>query len=88
MPTYVWRNGLLIDRNDALPPAAKASRLAAPFVQGFASYASPIDDRPITSHRERERDLARSGSYDPRDATQKMKEAIHGRRKRPTTATE
>jgi len=88
VPTYVWRNGLLVERGEAITAPSKASALPAPAVHNFASYASPIDDRSITSPRERERDLARSGSYDPRDTAKKMKEARDGRRKRSNTATE
>ena len=82
MPTYVWRNGVLIDRNE-LPvnrPAA-ASDLPAPAVQSFETYASPITDAPISSPRQRDRDLHTSGSYDPRDTPVAFRRAQDARRK-------
>jgi hypothetical protein len=50
-------------------------------VQSFESYASPVDDRTISSHRQRDRDLHASGSYDPRDTPAEFRRARHGRRK-------
>jgi hypothetical protein len=68
MPVYVFYQGRLIEKC-YLPakPQHAASELPAPAVQSFASYLSPIDDAVISSHRQRERDLHNSGSYDPRD---------------------
>ena len=82
MATYVWRNGVLIDVR-TLPPRAHpaASAMPAPAVHGFESYASPIDDATISSHRQRDRDLHASGSYDPRDTPASFKKARDGRRK-------
>ena len=45
------------------------------------AYESPIDDSTISSHRQRERDLHNSGSYDPRDTPAAFREARDGRRK-------
>jgi putative FmdB family regulatory protein len=49
-------------------------------VQPDCHYQSPIDGRPITNHRERVEDMARSGciEYDPemrKDADRRVKEA-------------
>jgi hypothetical protein len=68
MPVYVFYDGRLIDkRYRPAQPRHAASELPAPAVLSFASYASPIDDAVISSHRQRERDLHHSGSYDIRD---------------------
>ena len=87
MPTYVWHRGVLIDRSE-LPadrPAA-ASDLPAPSVQSFQSYESPVESGTISSHRQREKDLHKSGSYDPRDTPASFREARDGRRKAGRTA--
>jgi len=91
MPTYVFYDGRLIDkRYRPSPPQHAASELPAPAVQSFETFASPIDDAPVTSHRQRERDLHTSGSYDPRDAPVAFKKARDVRyqqqRRRPVTA--
>jgi hypothetical protein len=54
---YVWRDGKLVEKNGKSP--------VAPY--RFREYESPIDGALITSSRQRERDLERSGSIDPRD---------------------
>jgi hypothetical protein len=82
MPIYVMHRGVLIDR-DMLPvnrhPAS--SSLPAPAVQSFQSYESPVETGTISSHRQREKDLHKSGSYDPRDTPASYMEARNGRRK-------
>jgi hypothetical protein len=71
MPVYILYEGRLLDKRYApSKPQHAASDLSAPFVQSFSAYPSPIDDRTISSHRQRERDLHSSGSYDPRDTPQ------------------
>ena len=68
MAIYVLYGGRLIEKR--YRPARSthaASDLPAPSVQSFESYVSPIDDAVISSHRQRDRDLHTSGSYDPRD---------------------
>jgi hypothetical protein len=82
MPTYVFYGGRLIEKK--YRPANSghaASDLPAPAVQSFQSFESPIDGSTISSHRQRERDLTNSGSYDPRDTPAAFKEAQNGRRK-------
>jgi hypothetical protein len=75
MPTYVLYNGSIIDKR-YLPASYRAlSELPAPMIQSFASYYSPIDGQNISSHRQRERDLHRSGSYDVRDTPASFKKA-------------
>jgi hypothetical protein len=82
MPTYVFYGGRLIEkRYRPAPPQHAASDLPAPAVQGFESFESPIDGSTISSHRQRERDLANSGSYDPRDTPAAFRKAQDGRRK-------
>ena len=82
MPVYVFHGGRLIDKRlRPASPAAAVSELPAPTVHSFESYASPIDDATISSHRQRDRDLANSGSYDPRDTPATFRRARDGRRK-------
>jgi len=82
MPVYVFSGGRLIKREDRpARPIRAASDLPAPAVQSFEAYASPIDDRTISSHRQRDKDLDASGSYDPRDTPAEFRRARHGRRK-------
>jgi len=91
MPTYVFYDGRLIDKRTRPSPARHAvSDLSAPAVQSFDAYPSPIDDTVISSHRQRDRDLHRSGSYDRRDTPAAFKKARDVRhqqqRRRPVTA--
>lgn len=82
MPVYVLYGGRLIEKR--YKPAVHthaASDLPAPAVQSFESYASPVDDSTISSHRQRDRDLANSGSYDPRDTPASFRKAKDVRRK-------
>jgi hypothetical protein len=90
MPVYVFYEGRLIEkRYRPASPGHAASDLPAPAVQSFESYASPIDDSTISSHRQRDRDLHQSGSYDPRDTPAEFRKAKDGRRKfARRTATE
>ena len=44
----------------------------------------PINDNVISSHRQRDRDLHASGSYDPRDTPAEFRKARDGRRKHTT----
>lgn len=80
MPTYVMHNGVLVEAHLKPRKTAARSSLPAPAVQGFDAYASPIDGAKISSHRQREKDLDRSGSYDPRDTPASFKKARHARR--------
>jgi len=80
MPIYVFYDGRLIEkRYRPTSPQHAASELPAPAVQSFESYASPIDDAVISSHRQRDRDLHHSGSYDLRDTPAAFKKAQHVR---------
>jgi hypothetical protein len=83
MPIYILYGGRLIDKRFRPAPAAAhaASDLPAPAIQSFESYASPINDNTISSHRQRDRDLHDSGSYDPRDTPVAFRKAKDGRRK-------
>jgi hypothetical protein len=81
MPTYVLYGGRLIEKR--YRPARSthaASDLPAPSVQSFQSYESPIDGASISSHRQRDKDLHTSGSYDPRDTPAAFRRAQNGRR--------
>ena len=81
MATFVLREGKIVLKPERTVPSKAASSLAAPYVQGFDAYPSPIDDKPITSHRQRERDLHRSGSYDKRDTPASFRKAQDARRR-------
>jgi len=81
MPIYILYEGRLIEkRYRPAKPQHAVSELPAPAVQSFESYASPIDDATISSHRQRDRDLYQSGSYDPRDTPQAFRKAQNARR--------
>jgi len=81
MSVYVFYQGRLIDkRYRPAAPGHAASELSAPAVQSFTAYESPIDGSLITSHRQRDRDLLLSDSYDPRDTPAAFRKAQDGRR--------
>ena len=82
MPVYVLYEGRLIEKRYRPAKHRHAtSDLPAPAIQSFESYASPIDDSTISSHRQRDKDLHNSGSYDPRDTPAAFRKARDGRRK-------
>ncbi len=82
MPVYVYRNGKLVQRRPLpVKPNPVARIMPAPAVQSFEAYASPVGDHTISSHRQRDRDLYTSGSYDPRDTPAEFRRARDGRRK-------
>ena len=90
MPTYVLHKGKLVEKSERPARKTAASDYPAPAVQSFATYTSPINDAPISSHRQRDKDLHNSGSYDPRDTPVAFRKAQNGRRaqrKLPTTFT-
>ena len=81
MPVYILYGGRLIEKR--YKPAVHthaASDLPAPAIQSFDAYASPIDASTSSSHRQRERDLHASGSYDPRDTPAAFRKAKDARR--------
>ena len=91
MAVYVLYQGRLIDKRYCpAKPRHAASELPAPAVQSFESYLSPIDDAVISSSRQRERDLHRSGSYDIRDTpvARKARDVRHQQQRRRAVATE
>jgi hypothetical protein len=68
MTTYVYRDGRLLLKSTVQPlKVAKSENLSTPNISRFESYASPVDDKTVSSHRERDLDLFRSNSYDERD---------------------
>ena len=81
MPVYVLYMGQIIEKSARPQQRNSTSDLPAPAVQSFESYASPIDERTISSHRQRDKDLNNSGSYDPRDTPAEFRKAQDGRRK-------
>jgi hypothetical protein len=58
---YVLRNGKLI------PKYRQETENKSAYISRFQSYESPIDDKTISSHRQRDVDMHKSNSYDLRD---------------------
>lgn len=81
MPTYIVHDGKLIEKHLKPRERSARSRLPSPAVHGFETYQSPIDGKSISSHRQRDKDLHTSGSYDPRDTPASFRKARHARRK-------
>jgi len=83
MPVYIIYEGRLIEKRYRPSPSQHAaSDLPAPAVQSFEAYESPMERGTISSHRQRERDLHSSGSYDPRDTPASFRRARHARHSR------
>jgi len=81
VPVYVLYEGRLIEKRYRPSPSQHAaSELPAPAVQSFEAYESPVETGTISSHRQREKDLHSSGSYDPRDTPASFRSAQNGRR--------
>jgi hypothetical protein len=80
MPTYVLHKGRIIDKRLRPSDALAKSTYPAPTVQCFDAYPSPATGEIVSSHRQRERDLHASGSYDPRDTPPAFRKAQHARR--------
>ena len=80
MVTYVYHMGRLILKSARPAVRSCCSDLPAPAVQSFTAYSSPIDGQTIASHRQRDRDLTTSDSYDKRDTPQSFKRAQDARR--------
>ena len=93
MTIWVFYHGTLIEKRYLpVPSQHAASELPKPAVQSFEAYPSPINDNVISSHRQRERDLHQSGSYDRRDTPAAFRKARDVRyqqqRRRAVTTTE
>ena len=86
MPTYVYYQGELIDKNERPASYFGRSELPAPTVISFDAYASPVDGQTISSHRQREKDLQANGCYDPRDTPPAYRKAQDVRYKRRSSA--
>ena len=83
MPVYIIYEGRLIEKRYRPSPSQHAaSELPAPAVQSFEAYDSPVDGGTISSHRQRDRDLDASGSYDPRDTPAAFRRARDARSSR------
>ena len=80
MPTYVYYQGRLIEKQYRPAEYRARSDLPAPAVMALEAYPSPIDGATISSHRQRDKDLDASGSYDPRDTPASFKRARDVRR--------
>jgi len=69
---WVYQDGKIVPRDDARRAESNRSLLPAPRVSRMESYASPIDDSTISSWRQRDKDMKRSDSVDPRDIPKKV----------------
>src|SRR5262245_35270019 len=72
MTVWVIREGRLVDKssqNSGL--VAQRSDLPSPRVSRMESYDSPVDDRSISSWRQRDWDMKRVDAVDRRDLPQK-----------------
>ena len=68
MSVWVIRNGELVEKaNFEEAREDRRSIFPSPKVSRFESYESPIDDKTISSHRQRDVDMHRSNAYDVRD---------------------
>jgi hypothetical protein len=69
MTVYVLVDGKLVEKS--LQSGGNGEKISSNFpspnVHRFETYASPIDGAPISSHRQRERDMNNSNSFDTRD---------------------
>lgn len=78
MPTFVRRNGVLVDKRTGEPmhiPDRDGPQ--APMVmKPMPAYQSPIDDRPINSRQERKDDLKRHGCIEWDDSLSPTKGKI------------
>jgi|SRR5678816_2896654 len=89
MSVWVIRNGELVEKaNFEEARDDKRSIFPSPKVSRFESYESPIDDKTISSHRQRDVDMHKSNAYDVRDigpnhAFTKAKEARKASNERP-----
>lgn len=75
MTIFIYYQGRLIEKRYRPAEYRAQSELPAPTVHSFDAYASPIDGQTISSHRQRDRDLHSSGSYDRRDEPAAWKKA-------------
>jgi hypothetical protein len=68
MTVWVYRDGQLVDKSTVgrqeLP---KRANLPSPRVSRFEEMTSPVTDKPISSWRERDRDMAAVDAFDRRD---------------------
>ena len=89
MTVYVFRNGVLVDRNNdvKIPTGFLRSSFPAPMISRIEPFESPVTGKEITSWRERDRDMAAAGAVDPRDMpaptrgrAQQKRDATNGRR--------
>ena len=58
MPTYIYRDGKLVDKATWVDPPPKRSAFPTPAIKApFQPYTSPIDGKPIMNERQRDYDL-------------------------------
>jgi len=69
MTAYVFRDGLIIPKGEALGRQARPARssLPAPMLSRMEPFESPVTGKEISSWRERDRDMAAADAVDPRD---------------------
>lgn len=81
MTVWIIRDGRLMER----PPSQaweSRSDFPSPLVSRMESYDSPVDDRSISSWRQRDADMKRVDAVDPRDLPRKPFEEREARNAR------
>jgi hypothetical protein len=75
MTTWVFRDGVLVDKSTVGPPEfAKRANFPTPRVSRFDEMLSPVTEKTISSWRERDRDMYKADAVDPRDIPAKVVE--------------
>jgi hypothetical protein len=82
MTVWVLRDGKLVERGSGNSKLDLHSAFPSPNVITMESYASPVDDRSISSHRQRDWDMKRVDAVDPRDLPRKPFEERRARNAR------
>jgi len=84
---WIYRDGKIVPRHDAGERVGdNRSSFPSPLVSRMESYDSPVDDRSISSWRQRDWDMKRVDAVDRRDLPQKPFEERRARNARLRTA--
>ena len=70
MPTYVYRDGVAVDKHTGQPmlsPAEKARRPELPMVMGFKAYECPITGKEIRTLGQHKANLEKHNCVDAND---------------------
>jgi hypothetical protein len=65
---YVLRDGQMVEKTTIdLRQFAKTANFPTPAISRFEAFDSPVTGQPISSWRQRERDMHQADAVDPRD---------------------